>query len=295
VTKSFITALCFLAMATVATAGPFLIDGSLSDWGVDVQDGNGSNINAYIPVAGVLGWVSEDQNDGAGNGGFLGPNAGGQNYDAEWMGVAQDGGNLYIAIVTGQRPDNTFTMFAPGDIRLEIDGTTFGIEIGGGPGTDNAAYTPIVGSLGNYGEGSTYMLTGTGHTAGYNGYQLPELQTAGSIWNGPAWILDPISPKGPVQVDHQFVGGNAYVDHVGEYVYTLSTVTTQHAIIELSIPFATLGVQSGSVISAHWRPGCGNDELDINGVVHTPEPGTALLLLLGGVGLAGIAIRRQRS
>ena len=51
--------------------------------------------------------------DNAGDGGYLGPYYGGQNYDGEFLAASFDGVKLSIVVVTGQRPDNGFSRFAP--------------------------------------------------------------------------------------------------------------------------------------------------------------------------------------
>ena len=76
-------AFAFLGLALSAGAAQaFTVDGNLSDWGVSVVDNNGSDFVVSSDPS-ILGVHVEDQNDTAGNGGFLGPNSGGQNYDAE--------------------------------------------------------------------------------------------------------------------------------------------------------------------------------------------------------------------
>ncbi len=79
-------------------------------------------------------YAIEDTSDSAGDNGFVGPNYGGQNYDVEFLGVKQQGSRIYLAMVSGLRPDNGFERFGPGDIRLVVNGVTYGIEVGGGVG-----------------------------------------------------------------------------------------------------------------------------------------------------------------
>jgi hypothetical protein len=283
------------------------VDGNLSDWGVvSVADNNGSNYGVSnnstgttgLPGGGTAYYHTEDQNDNAGDGGFLDPNYGGQNYDAEYMGATIQGTKMSIAIVTGQRSDNGLNRFAPGDIQIVTSIGTFGIEAGGGPGTGGAAGAIVSGDL-----GSTYRLNSNGFTTGVlesdgtvtgNISGSPALvasaqQTAGSMWLDPQWLLDPISPQGNTQF--QFVGGTL----IGEvdYFYTNDTVTDEHAIIELSFDAAAMFGAGVTIESVHWRPSCGNDELNLTlGETVVPEPSSMIIWSM--LALGAVFYRRRR-
>jgi hypothetical protein len=247
----------------------YMIDGNLADWGVQVADNNASSYNLAGP--GLLGFHLEDQNDLAGEGSYLGPNYGGQNYDAELLAVAHESNWLYIAMVTGQRPDNGFASFAPGDIRILTDAGSYGIEVGGGPGggpgTSITAGAP----------GSTYTLNSVGYTVGHS--FADAAQTAGSLWTDVNWLNDPIAPQGPTQF---MITPDSKLAGTSEYIYTRNSQTGQHAVVELAVNLSAFGGQT--LQSVHWRPSCGNDELDVS-LPHMPEPATATLLLLGLGGL----------
>lgn len=210
-----------MLLATAVAAGPAIaatvsVDGSLSDWGIDVKNGTGyvtqvvggnsikfnnsTGTNyAFGPrptgfqlqdgtegsafgMPGAGQWT-EDIYDGS-NSGIVDPNLGGQNYDAEWMGAAyiEATNTLSLGILSGVRQDNGFTTYGPGDIRLVAhyaNGTTseFGVEVGGGVGnTSNTNVTIDKGSV-----GSTYRLNSDGST-----YKV--LTTDGSLetltWEG---------------------------------------------------------------------------------------------------------------
>jgi hypothetical protein len=272
----------------LAVAGPIAVDGGTGDWGFTVADGNASTMNGYAGagVDGFLGVHFEDQNDDS-NSGHLGPNSGGQNYDAELLAAAAQGNRLYLVLVTGQRPDNGARYFAPGDLRIVVNTvTTYGVETGGGEGGSS---NPAPGFIETGDPGWTYDLDGNGFTTGQTEHTVDQL--AGTLWRDPSWIEDPISPKGPVQL--QIAGGTG----VGlvDYLYDLDADgTTQHAILEFGIDFADLGLTTHDDVSVFWRPSCGNDELNLH-FTTTPEPGSVVLLLVGGLGLAGgVYVRRRR-
>src|SRR4029453_90016 len=108
----------------------FVVDGDPSDWGVTVADGNGSIFNFPAGVTSML----EDSSDFDCDPGVLGPHRGGQNFDSEAMGIAFQNSTLFVLIVSGQRPDNGFPRYDPGDLRIVTNLSTYGMEMGGGIG-----------------------------------------------------------------------------------------------------------------------------------------------------------------
>jgi len=279
-------AFAFLGLALSAGAAhAFTVDGDLSDWGVSVVDNNGSDFVVSSNPS-ILGVHVEDQNDTS-NSGYLGPNSGGQNYDAEFMGVAYENGKLNIAISTGQRPDNGFSYYSPGDIRIQTnDGTVFGIEVGGGAG-DGAGSTITEGA-----DGSFYGTNGSGYTTGHTALAG---QTAGSVWSGATWFTDTI---GAPLHEVQFKKDGGTFEGTADYVYTRNDDTTQHAVIELSLDWSVIADNAGidaSILHVMWGPACGNDILEVTIVEgfteEIPEPGTLGVALFG---LAGLAWMRRR-
>jgi len=265
----------------MSEAAPITIDGNLSDWGITVGDNNSSNFGSLAGDVGLVSYHLEDTGDTLGHSYYLGLNYGGQDYDAEFMGVAVQGTTLYVTLVTGQRQDNGFSFFSPGDFRFETSGGTFGVEAGGkAGGSSGVAITE--GAV-----GSTYNLYSNGVTQSYS--NAAAAQTAGSIWHDETWILDPISPKGPVQL--QIDGQSQYVG-MADYIYTGNTVTTQHSIIEFAIDLSVF--EGEDIYSLHWRPSCGNDEMNVTLNISTkvPEPGTLALLMVGLLGFSPV-IRRK--
>lgn len=275
---------------SATSASALTIDGDLSDWGITVADGNNSNFSNPNPGIGLVTSFTEDQNDSAGDGGFVGPNYGGQNYDAEYMGVAIQGSTMYIAIVSGQRPDNGLARYSPGDIYLNTPVGIVGIEVGGGIG-GGAGGTITEGAA-----GSTYNLQSNGYTASYG--TTDGAQTAGSIWSNADWIQDPIAPGSPVQMS---INGASTKIGDADYAFTRNDQTNQHSIIELALDLTNLLDEDGEgLIGIHWSPSCGNDivmafyQASIPPTnVELPEPGSALVWLVG-VGVIGAMRARQR-
>jgi len=267
----FAIAIVGVCLAAVSAQGaPIAIDGYLGDWGVNVGDDN-TTVISFASDIGLLGTFTEDQDDHGGDGFLLGPNYGGQNYDAEMMAVAYQDSYLYISILTGQRPDNGLKRYAPGDIYIETSGGVYGIEVGGGVG-GGAGSALIAGD-----DGSTYNLNAQGYVTTYG--TTDSQQTAGSIWMGADWVPDPIDPYDPAQLS---VNASSAMVGVADYIYTRDRDTSQHAVIELAFDLSVLG---GEVIDyVRWTPSCGNDEaiVPVNAV---PEPATLTLMVLSVLGL----------
>jgi hypothetical protein len=275
------------------------VDGNLSEWGITVADNNGSVYAGLAnPSSGrtTLGgsdlfYHVEDQNDKAPITGYLGPDYGGQDYDAEFLGMVLNGSTMSLALVTGQRPDNTLTNYSPGDLLIKTSTGIYGIEVGGDP----------VSTVVNGGDpGITFNIKGNGYTQGYatsagTTWGTPPsvapdaLQVAGSIWKDPIWLYDPIYEFKPAQ---QLAPTTLTAFGQATYRYTLNSVTSQHAIIELA--FDAMGM--GSIYSVRWAPGCGNDELQVNfeegGRLVTPEPSAFAVWGLGALCVFGL--RRSR-
>jgi hypothetical protein len=261
--------LCAVALVVCLGAAQasavLIVDGNLNDWGVTVADNNASTFN-FAANIGLFGSHVEDQGDTAGDTGVLGPNRGGQNFDGEGMAVALQNNNLFVMIVTGQRPDNGAIRYAPGDLRIITNLGTYGLELGGGVGGGDGS------AIFEGAPGSTYTIGADGLSTGHA--LAAPLQTAGSLWTNVNWLLDPLPPPGPTQMEIH--GGSSFIG-MADYIFTRDTVTTQHSITELSIPLQFFNGETIQHIS--WRPACGNDELDVS--VTIPEPVTALLMGLG--------------
>lgn len=263
--------ICCVSLLCVSgvRATPILaVDGNPADWGFTVADNNGST---FVPAAGLnlLGIQVHDHNDLGGVNAPLDVYSGGQKFDAECLAAAYQGGQLYIFISTGQRPDNGFANYAPGDIVINTTGGTYSIEVGGGMGGGSGS------AITEGAAGSTYTMN-QGFTTAYQA--APATQTAGSIWLNP-WFtyFDQMHNQGVTQV------GTA------DYLFTRNTFTTQHAVIEASLPLSLLG--SSTIQSISWGPACDNSFLTISAPV--PEPSTLLLAVTAVAGF-NLYYRRRR-
>jgi MYXO-CTERM domain-containing protein len=336
------SAVSLLALSAAVPAQAITVDGNASDWGITVQNGAaGFAGSTYVPglpayggpgttglIVGTPNPHTEDTDDRAGTAFPLGPHAGGQNYDAQYMAVAVSTpalgtlatSTIYVLISTGMRPDNgTPTsiggngQFGIGDIRITAGTGSFGIETGGGSFAGSGLVTQAE-------AGTNYVMNGNGTTFS----QAATPGTAGALYATPTaghWLTDPIPADGPPpeaeddrnQINYAAVG--AALD-TAVYVYTANVLTnvgvddsglgdqSEHALIELSLPashFVTTDAFGNQmlVFDITWGPACNNDimHVDINLIpflITTPEPGTLAVLGFGLAGLGGIPLMRRR-
>jgi MYXO-CTERM domain-containing protein len=185
---------------------------------------------------------------------------------------------MYIAIVSGQWPDNGVARYLPGDIYLTTPVGIVGIEVGsrssGGAGntiTEGAA-------------GSTYNLNSNGYT-----------QSCGTTDAG--WSMDPLGTPTPVQMN---INGASTKIGDADYAYTRNDQTDQHAVIELALDITNL--LGEGLIGIHWSPSCGNDVVMAffqasmpPTSVEVPEPSSALVWLLGVAAIGAMRARQRKS
>lgn len=317
------------------------VDGNLNDWGITMGNwGHMSYDDAYgagyqsiqgpgfmstsgsdpatAPTIGghTIYFAMEDTNDWDGNY-TVGPFSGGQNYDAEFLGVSLNNGILSFAIASGQRQDNWKSNYAPGDLMIhtteEVVGGSikrwYGIELGGGEGGYSATnYTNLHtdGTLDGTVNGSTYnLLTSSGSTDSHTSVAG---QPVGSIWENSdgdwrrglpmdsSGNFDGIETQidGGTQITEGGLGSPAAIAAVAvNFDYDLG----QHAWIELQMDTSWL---EGQVDSVRWAPSCANDQLCLTVCLplgknaSVPEP--ASVMIWGLLSLtAGACVWRRRN
>lgn len=127
---TILTLLAGILILNATNALAYIIDGSLSDWGVTPGIYGSSD---WTPNPGIF--YNVEDNDPAVS--YLGPGYGGQKFDAEAIYIDSDSTNLYFSIVTGLSKDGAVsgsTTYYPGDIALDfgLDGFyEYGIDTNG--------------------------------------------------------------------------------------------------------------------------------------------------------------------
>jgi hypothetical protein len=299
-----------LVWGSIASAS-VVVDGNLSDWGITISSTDNATTwsngltGATATASGVdttpftFDFDLEQQDDTAPVTGQLGPLQGGQDYDAEFLGIGLDGLDVVIAIVTGQRPDNTLANFSPGDIWISTSDGVFGIEVGGGDVVIDGGAALFGGSAGSF-----YNIdSGSGHTTSEEAGEY----NAGDLVYLPEWENGiPASGSFPnVQMKKVSSLPGETLKFAGtalSYVYTRNSGSNgQHAIIELKIPLSAflVGMGENTINSVQWAPSCGNDVVGIlkvstNVSTDVPEPTSLALLVMGGLSFLGVRRFRKQ-
>ena len=242
---AFLSLVFSLFIFSPLASATMVVDGSLSDWGVNPGAYDAAHPqNQWIPSTTGVTYISEDQNPAVD---YLTPGYGGQKFDVEAIYFKREGDIAYFAVVAG----------------FPVTGWTVG-------GKDYLAGDLAI----DFGSNGSYEF-GVGDTSHDHNIQQGDLY-GNAKWKQPLeytesgpWRLKSGNDLGAIDFDFD---STAYMAN-GHYVY------------EYGIPIALFGNYWSGVnpdFTIHWTMSCGNDALDLHvPAVHTPEPGTYMLLLLG--------------
>lgn len=262
--------LCLMMMCllcSVSKVHAYLIDGSISDWGVDLSL-PGSDVKKFLdnnlPTDPDIDVVTEDNADRYSSSTIVGPGSSTRNtYDAEAMYFDNDDTYAYLAIVSGL--ERSEWVYPAGDIFIATTADPF----------SNKKYEYAI----NVFTGDVYLV-GTTATA---------VQNVAFIQHSEAnpWRLTRTTNTGTISSANTWIGKL----NSDEFVY--GSLYNTHTVIEARIPLAWINADDD--VWMHWTMKCGNDYLNLHGTVTTtPEPATVMLLGSGLLGLAGLRRRKSK-
>jgi len=243
-----------------AASGPaqaITVDGLVGDWGVS---GLTNDIADYSGVVGTPWETTAFEGDG-----FTTPGSGGQDYDLEFMAAYVDGNTLYGIVLSGQRADNGFANYSPGDVFFTAYDANLASEVLFGLEVD----------------GYTYDLLSNGHTGGVGSafYAAGQLVRAPGVEAGVPFG-DPNTGGSPSVQIVDPMGSTVSLGAIDAYIFNQADALGQHSVIEFAIDLAQFELGNGGHITGMvWAPGCGND----HGITTPPipEPGAKLLFCAG--------------
>ncbi|MCE5197352.1 MAG: hypothetical protein ABFD54_02920 [Armatimonadota bacterium] len=303
-----------LAALTLATTSAF----AYSFWGVNIStatrdsatqvtfDGlNGSDIQYTVG-----GW-KYTRVDGTWYGPYTAPTPG-EGYLASRRSDAQglffradsNGANFVIITTASQNgqgaPEVGFDqrLFGPGDLRIDVGGTTFGV----GMRIDNLLWAQDTTAT-----GAQYQLYGVDN-------QILDMHardngTLGVVEMNPLWgrAGNQSLPAGSDLASAFFLSGSGTTVGSANVSFIDTGIAYNGAHVyayEVTLPWAALGLSPDNYnFTASWRPDCGNDLItgdfsaksgDHVGYVpnQTPEPAGIMAIATGIIGLAGAWRRR---
>ena len=247
-----------LALAS-ASQGAYVIDGNLSDWGVTPHVD-------WVPDSETASFVEADDINTYGASFYS------ELYDFEAMYFDFDADNFYVGIV-GSYPINGLGGW--GDLGFDLNGD---FNVGALGNTSGLEYAVLIGSAtGADGITTTSVLANPTWSDCIHPQNLPFTASGGTVLG-----TADLAVKTYHNDEAQTYMGELYDDTTVVEIAFARTILPEAVFLQLQ--------DEGGVIGLHITQYCGNDALNLTGVIPVPAP-AALLLAGFRVGIVG-SLRR---
>ncbi len=283
-----------LLILSSAPAMAYMLDGDISDWGIDLSiDGDGKFNNSWVPSS-TTAFYTQSNDVGP----LSGKPSGGEAFDAEALYFDSDSNYAYFALVTSANPHGMDLNY-PYNYDYDFGSGDLAIKFGVG---ENDFWKTSTADFG-IGIRPVGLPGGTEHRVSAS-WGLVKKNVGDNLkWyheNGYSWSeFDQAYFDANTGTDVGLLGINDIIwkqwhesNDIGVGYWDSPQTKSGTWVLEARVPISYFGSDwaDGREISIRWTPDCVNDYIEVNGVV--PEPGSMILLAIGLFCMAAIRKRQ---